>query len=72
MILKSNTNLVIGDKPMVLLPMDIYENIIKSLNKQIFKKSELNIKDYFSYSTTETSLSKDWLKLEEEKTWQNL
>ena len=72
-VLKSNSNVTIGNNPMVLLPLDIYEKITKSLEKlnsgnllaDLKKRSSLAI-------ASESSLSKDWLKEEEEKAWQNL
>mgnify|MGYP001602212968 FL=1 len=73
MILKSNNNVTIGDNPMVLLPLDIYEKITKSLDKIKFKNLLTNIKKgNFLAIASESSLSKDWLKEEEEKAWQNL
>ena len=73
MILKSNSNVTIGDNPMVLLPLDIYEKITKSLDKIKFKNLLTNIKkENFLAIASESSLSKDWLKEEEEKAWQNL
>ena len=66
MILKSNNNVTIGDNPMVLLPLDIYEKITKSLDKIKFKNLLTNIKKgNFLAIASESSLSKDWLKEEE-------
>ena len=73
MLLKSNSNLTIGKNPMVLLPLDIYEKITKSLEKLNSKNLLTNIKNgNFLAVVSESSLSKDWLKAEEEKAWQNL
>lgn len=75
LILKSNTNMSIGDKPMVLLPLDMYEKLTKNLYKLSFKniKNDINkSKRDFLLVASESSLSKDWLKPEEEKVWQNL
>ncbi len=73
MLLKSNTNVTIGDNPMVLLPLDIYEKITKSLEKLNSKNLLADIKkSSFLAVASESSLSKDWLKEEEEKAWQNL
>ncbi len=74
--LKLNTNMTIGDKPMVLLPLDIYEKITKSLDKlnskTLRKKNTKKASATFSTVASESSLSKDWFKPEEEKAWQNL
>lgn len=73
MLLESNSNVIIGDNPMVLLPLDIYEKITKSLDKIKFKNLLGDLKkENFLAITSESSLSKDWLKEEEEKAWQNL
>ena len=73
MLLKSNTNVTIGDNPMVLLPLAIYEKITKSLEKLNSKNLLADIKkSSFLAVASESSLSKDWLKEEEEKAWQNL
>lgn len=75
LLLKSNTNMTIGNKPMVLLPLDIYERITKSLEKLNSKTLQKDIKKVstsFFAVASESSLSKDWLKLEEEKVWKNL
>lgn len=72
MILKSNQNLTIGNKPMVLLPLDIYEKITKSLETLNLKTFHINIKKNSIALASESSLSKDWLNKEEEKVWQNL
>ena len=73
MLLKSNSNLTIGKNPIVLLPLDIYEKITKSLEKLNSKNLLTNIKNgNFLAVVSESSLSKDWLKAEEEKAWQNL
>ena len=60
---------------MVLLPLGIYEKITKSLEKLNSKNTEKNTQKTnlaFSTVTSESSLSKDWLKLAEEKAWKNL
>ncbi len=65
----------IGDKPMVLLPLDTYEKLTKNLHKLSFKNIKADIKKSgrdFLLVASESSLSKDWLKPEEEKVWQNL
>jgi len=65
----------IGDKPMVLLPLDTYEKLTKNLYKLSFKNIKADIKKSgrdFLLVASESSLSKDWLKPEEEKVWQNL
>lgn len=76
LMLKLNTRMVIGDKPMVLLPLDIYEKITKSLCKPNFKTLwKNNTKKAgatFLAVASESSLSKDWFKPEEEKAWKNL
>ncbi|MFA4975413.1 MAG: hypothetical protein WC839_03080 [Candidatus Paceibacterota bacterium] len=75
LVLKSNTNMAIGNKPMVLLPLDMYEKLIKSLHELSFKNIKIDIKKSHRNIlaiTSESSLSKDWLKPEEEKVWQNL
>ena len=73
MLLKSNSNVTIGDNPMVLLPLDIYEKITKSLGKLNSKNPLADIKkESFLAVASESSLSKDWLKDVEEKAWQNL
>lgn len=76
LMLKLNTNMAIGDKPMVLLPLDIYEKITKSLDKlnskTLLKKNIKKASATFLTVVSESSLSKDWLKPEEEKAWQNL
>lgn len=73
MVLKSNTNVTIGNSPMVLLPLDIYEKITKNLDKIKSKSLLMDIKrGSFLAVASESSLSKDWLKAEEEKAWQNL
>jgi hypothetical protein len=73
MLLESNSNVIIGDNPMVLLPLDIYEKITRSLDKIKFKNLLGDIKkESFLAVASESSLSKDWLKEEEEKAWQNL
>ena len=66
-LLKSNTFMNIGNRPMVLLPLDIYEKITKNINKLHFTKKRNTLA-----IISESSLSKDWLKPEEEKTWKNL
>lgn len=74
--LKLNTNMTIGDKPMVLLPLDIYEKITKSLgklnSKTLQKKNAKKACATFLAVASESSLSKDWLSPEEEKVWKNL
>lgn len=75
LVLKSNTSMSIGNKPMVILPLDTYEKITKSLYELGFKKIKTNFKkskENFIAFVSETSLSKDWLKPEEDKVWQNL
>ena len=73
MILKSNSNVTIGNNPMVLLPLDIYEKITKSLEKLNSKNSlEDIIKKNSLAIASESSLSKDWLREEEEIAWRNL
>ena len=76
LMLKLNTNMTIGDKPMVLLPLDIYEKITKNLDKlnskTLRKKTVKKTCATFLTAASESSLSKDWLKPEEEKAWQNL
>ena len=73
LILQSNTNVSVGDKPMVLLPLDIYEKIAESLKKLNSKILLTKIKkESFLAVASESSLSKDWLRPEEEKVWQNL
>ena len=72
-LLKSNSSLTIGDNPMVLLPLDVYKKITKNLDKMKFKNLLTNIKkESFLAVASESSLSKDWFKEEEEKAWQNL
>lgn len=74
--LKLNTRMVIGDKPMVLLPLDIYEKITKSLGKQnskiLWRKNTKKAGATFLATASESSLSKDWFKQGEEKAWKNL
>ncbi|MES2023058.1 MAG: DUF2281 domain-containing protein [Patescibacteria group bacterium] len=77
--LKTNNYINLDDKPMVLLPLYIYEKITKMLSKINSKNLLLDIektkvvkKINFSTLSSESSLSKDWLRPEEEKTWQNL
>lgn len=74
--LKLNTNMTIGDKPMVLLPLDIYEKITKSLgklnSKTLQKKNTKKVSATFLAVASESSLLKDWFKPEEEKAWKNL
>lgn len=73
--LKLNTSMTIGNKPMVLLPLDIYEKMTKSLDKLNSKTLQKDIKKAtvnFMDVASESSLSKDWLKSEEEKVWKNL
>mgnify|MGYP001616996882 FL=1 len=73
LLLKSNTNVTIGGNPMVLLPLDIYEKITKSLGKLNSKNLLADMKKGSILAVaSESSLSKDWLKKEEEKAWQNL
>jgi len=75
LILKSNTRMTIGDKPMVLLPLDTYEKLARNSYKLSFKKLRKDIKKSerdFLIVASESSLSKDWLKPAEEKVWQNL
>ena len=75
LILKSNTNMTIGNKPMVLLPLDMYEKLTKNLYELSFKKIKTDVeksKRNFLLIASESSLSKDWLRPEEEKIWQNL
>lgn len=75
LMLKLNTNMTIGDKPMVLLPLDIYEKITKSLGRLNSKTLQKDIKKasaVFLATASESSLSKDWFKSEEEKAWKNL
>lgn len=75
LMLKLNTNMAIGDKPMVLLPLDIYEKITKSFGKLNSKTLQKDIKKAsatFLVTASESSLSKDWLEPEEEKAWKNL
>ncbi|MEI7709263.1 MAG: hypothetical protein WCI76_00945 [bacterium] len=73
MVLKSNSNVTVGDNPMVLLPLDIYQKITKSLEKL---NSKILLKDIqkrsFLAVASESSLSKDWFNEKEEKAWQNL
>ncbi|OIP65078.1 hypothetical protein AUK15_02545 [Candidatus Nomurabacteria bacterium CG2_30_43_9] len=60
---------------MMLLPLGIYEKITKNLEKLNSKNTAKNTKKTnlaFSTATSESSLSKDWFKLAEEKTWMNL
>lgn len=67
--------MTIGNKPMVLLPLDIYEKMTKSLDKLNSKTLQKGIKKSrvtFLDVASESSLSKDWLKSEEEKVWKNL
>lgn len=74
-ILKSNTNMAIGNKPMVLLPLDMYEKLTRSLYKLSFKNIKNDVKKSekdFLLVASESSLLKDWLKPEEEKVWKNL
>ncbi|MBI5401006.1 MAG: hypothetical protein HZB12_02750 [Candidatus Yonathbacteria bacterium] len=73
--LKSNSSIIIGGKPMVLLPLGIYEKITKNLENLNSKNKAKNTKKTnlaFSTAISESSLSKDWLKLVEQKTWKNL
>lgn len=71
-ILKPNTRVTVGNNPMVLLPLDIYEKITKGLEK-LNSKILLDIKKRnFLAVASISSLSKDWLREEEEKAWQNL
>ncbi|HAS85060.1 MAG TPA: hypothetical protein DCS23_03270 [Candidatus Yonathbacteria bacterium] len=73
--LKSSSRIIIGGKPMMLLPLGIYEKITKNLEKLNSKNTKKNTpKTNLAFSTTisESSLAKDWLKLVEEKTWKNL
>ncbi len=75
MILKSNTYMPVGNRPMVLLPLDTYEKLTRNSYKQSFQKAKKEIKRAernFLLVASESSLSKDWLKPEEEKAWQNL
>lgn len=73
MVLKSNSNMTVGNNPMVLLPLDIYEKITKNLNKIKSKNLLMDIKKRsFLAVASESSLSKDWFKKEEEIAWQNL
>lgn len=75
LVLKSNTNMTIGNKPLVLLPLDIYEKITKSLDRLNSKTLLGDIKKVsasFLAVASESSLSKDWLRREEEKAWKNL
>lgn len=72
-ILKSNSNVTIGNNPMVLLPLDVYEKITESLEKLNSKNLLADIKKVSLLAiASESSLSKDWLKKEEEIAWQNL
>lgn len=75
LMMKLNTNMTIGDKPMVLLPLDIYEKITKSLGRLNSKTLQKDIKKSgaaFLATASESSLSKDWFSPEEEKAWKNL
>ncbi|MBI2627738.1 hypothetical protein HYW72_02295 [Candidatus Nomurabacteria bacterium] len=72
-VLNSNNNVVVGNEPMVLLPLDIYEKITKNLSKIKSKNLLMRIKkSNFLATASESSLSKDWFKKEEETAWQNL
>ncbi|MFZ2303228.1 MAG: hypothetical protein WAV98_00355 [Minisyncoccia bacterium] len=73
--LKSNTSVAVLGKPMVLLPLDIYEKITKSLGKHglgILQKVARKTEVVFLATANESSLSKDWLSAPEEKAWKNL
>ncbi len=59
--------MTIGNVPMVLLPLGIYKKLTKTFNKDIKK-----VNKSFSAVASESSLSKDWLRIEEEKAWKNL
>ena len=75
LVLKSNTVVTIGSERMVLLPLDKYEKLTRSLYKLSFQNMKMDIKKSesdFLLVASESSLSKDWLKPEEEKTWKNL
>jgi hypothetical protein len=75
LILKSNTSMTIGNKPMVLLSLDAYEKLTKNSYKLTFKNIKKDIQKSerdFLIVASESSLSKDWLKPVEEKVWQNL
>jgi len=75
LVLNSNTNMSIGNKPMILLPLDTYEKLKKSLHELSFKNIKTDIRkleENFLIVASESSLSKDWLKPEEEKIWRNL
>ena len=65
----------VGSKPMVILPLDMYEKLTRNSYKLSFKSMKTDIKKAgrdFLLSASESSLSKDWLKPAEEKVWQNL
>lgn len=67
--------MIIGNKPMVLLPLEIYEKLTKNsykLSHENIGKEIKKSKRDFLIVASETSLSKDWLKPVEEKIWQNL
>lgn len=67
--------MAIGSKPMVILPLDMYEKLTRNSYKISFKRAKNDIKKSerdFLLVASESSLSKDWLKPEEEKVWQNL
>ena len=75
LILKSNASMTIGNKPMVLLPLDTYKKLTRNSYKLSFKNARKEIKKSerdFLVVVSESSLSKDWLKPAEEKVWQNL
>ena len=75
LILKSNTNVTVGNKPMVLLPLDMYKKLTKNLYKPSFENMRKDIKKSerdFLIVASESSLSKDLIKPEEEKVSQNL
>ena len=67
--------MTIGNKPMVLLPLDTYKKLTKNAYKLGFENTREDIRRSernFLLVASESSLSKDWLKPAEEKVWQNL